>query len=127
MLCSVVGVLLAIAACDMPQIDAAQDAQADAPASGPAEPEEPEGPEEPEDDTQGLTIADASAGEADGVMRFTVSLSVAGGTPVTVAYETEDGSAKAGADYQAAGGRLTFAAESTVGAADRGAPPGRPG
>ena len=114
MLCSVVGVLLAIAACDMPQIDAAQDAQADAPASGPAEPEEPEGPEEPEDDTQGLTIADASAGEADGVMRFTVSLSVAGGTPVTVAYETEDGSAKAGADYQAAGGRLTFAAESTV-------------
>ena len=113
MLCSVVGVLLAIAACDMPHIDAAQDAQADAPASGPAEPAGPEGPEEPEDDTQGLTIADASAGEADGVMRFTVSLSVAGGTPVTVAYETEDGSAKAGADYQAAGGRLTFAAEST--------------
>ena len=46
-------------------------------------------------------------------MRFTVSLSAAGGTPVTVAYETDDGSAKAGADYQAAGGRLTFAAEST--------------
>ena len=62
----------------------------------------------------GLTIADASAGEADGVVRFTVSLGVASGAPVTVAYQTGDGSAKAGADYEAASGRLTFAAESTV-------------
>ena len=63
---------------------------------------------------RGLTIADASAGEADGVVRFTVSLGVASGAPVTVAYQTEDGRAKAGADYEAASGRLTFAAESTV-------------
>ena len=42
----------------------------------------------------GLTIADASAG--DGVVRFTVSLGVASGAPVTVAYQTGDGSAKAG-------------------------------
>ena len=62
----------------------------------------------------GLTIADASAAEADGVVRFTVSLSVASGAPVTVAYQTGDGRAKAGADYEAASGRLTFAAESTV-------------
>ena len=83
----------------------------DTPASGPAEPARPP---EPADDTAGLTIADASAGEADGVVRFTVSLGVASGAPVTVAYQTEDGSAKAGADYEAASGRLTFAAESTV-------------
>ena len=111
MLCSVVGVLLAMAACSMPHIDAAQDSHADTPASGPAEPARPP---EPADDTAGLTIADASAGEADGVVRFTVSLGVASGAPVTVAYETEDGRAKAGADYEAASGRLTFAAESTV-------------
>ena len=98
----------------MPHIDAAQDSHADTPASGPAEPAGPPEPAEPADDTAGLTIADASSGEADGVVRFTVSLSVASGVPVTVAYETEDGSAKAGADYEAASGRLTFAAESTV-------------
>ena len=34
MLCSVVGVLLAMAACSMPHIDAAQDSHADTPASG---------------------------------------------------------------------------------------------
>ena len=95
----------------MPHIDAAQDSLADTPASGPAE---PAGPPEPAEDTAGLTIADASAGEADGVVRFTVSLGVASGAPVTVAYRTEDGRAKAGADYDAASGRLTFAAESTV-------------
>ena len=98
----------------MPHIDAAQDSHADTPASGPAEPAGPPEPAEPADDTAGLTIADASAGEADGVVRFTVSLGVASGAPVTVAYQTEDGRAKAGADYEAASGRLTFAAESTV-------------
>ena len=61
-----------------------------------------------------LAIAAASAGEGDGVLRFTVSLSGADGASVTVAYETEDGAAKAGADYQAASGRLTFPAESTA-------------
>ena len=36
------------------------------------------------------------------------------GEPVTVAYATEDGTATAEVDYQAAGGRLTFPAESTA-------------
>ena len=61
-----------------------------------------------------LTIAGASAAESDGVLRFTVTLGRAAGAPVTVAYETADGSAQAPADYQAASGRLTFPAESTA-------------
>ena len=48
------------------------------------------------------------------MLRFTVSLSGAAAGAVTVAYETEDGTAKAGADYKAASGLLTFPAESTV-------------
>ena len=48
------------------------------------------------------------------MLRFTVSLSGAAAGAVTVTYETEDGTAKAGADYQAASGLLTFPAESTA-------------
>jgi Bacterial Ig domain/Calx-beta domain/Nidogen-like len=40
---------------------------------------------------------------------FTVSLSAASGKTVTVAYQTADGTAAAGADYQPASGVLTFA------------------
>ena len=61
-----------------------------------------------------LTIAGASAAEADRVLRFTVSLGAAVGTPVTVSYGTVDGSAEAGIDYEAVSGRLTFPAESTA-------------
>ena len=96
MLCAVAGVLLAIAACSMPHIDAAQDAPADTPASGGAD----------------------DSGRQRGRGRRRRALhgepGVASGAPVTVAYQTGDGSAKAGADYEAASGRLTFAAESTV-------------
>ena len=59
-----------------------------------------------------LTVADVTAGEADGVLRFTVSLSAAAAEPVTVSYATVDGTATAGADYQSTSGTLTFAAES---------------
>ena len=38
-----------------------------------------------------LTVADVTAGEADGVLRFTVSLSAAATEPVTVSYATVDG------------------------------------
>ena len=68
----------------------------------------------PETGTPALAIAGASAAEGGDVLRFPVSLSGATGDAVTVAYETEDGTATAGADYQAARGRLTFPAESTV-------------
>jgi hypothetical protein len=45
---------------------------------------------------------------------FTVTLSVAYGQPVTVAYATANGSATAGSDYQAASGTLTFAPGETI-------------
>ena len=57
-----------------------------------------------------LSVADARGAEGDGVVRVTVSLHPAAAGPVTVSYATEDGSATAGADYQAARGVLTFAA-----------------
>ena len=44
---------------------------------------------------------------------FTVKLSAASSTPVTVDYTTVDGTAKAGSDYTATSGKLTFAAGET--------------
>ena len=65
--------------------------------------------------TQGptLSIADASivegnSGSSDLV--FTVRLSGAASAPVTVAYATADGSARAGSDYLASSGSLSFPA-----------------
>ena len=60
-----------------------------------------------------LAIAGASAAEADGAVIFTVSLSSAGAEPVTVRYATENGTATAGSDYEAASGTLTFPAGSS--------------
>ena len=108
--------MLALAGCQMAHVEAAK--------QQPESSQQPDDPDQggdsapqPEDNTEGppaLAIAAASAGEGDGVLRFTVSLSGADGASVMVAYETEDGTAKAGADYQAASGRLTFPAESTL-------------
>ena len=66
--------------------------------------------------TPSLSIADASLAEgASGTsdMRFTVTLSQASATPVTVNYATSDGTANAGSDYTAKTGSLTFAAGET--------------
>lgn len=63
-----------------------------------------------------ITIADASVKEGDGGTRnlaFTVTLSEATSGPVTVTYATADGSAKAGEDYVAQSGTITFAAGET--------------
>ena len=60
-----------------------------------------------------LTIAvqDARATEGvDEVISFEVTLSAAGGEPVTVDWATSDGTATAGEDYVASSGTLTFAA-----------------
>ncbi|MBX9748047.1 MAG: cellulase family glycosylhydrolase [Roseococcus sp.] len=60
----------------------------------------------------GLTIADASLTEGDAgsaMMNFTIRLTTASATPVTVGYATADGSALAGQDYLASAGSLTFA------------------
>jgi hypothetical protein len=61
-----------------------------------------------------LSIADAQAPQSAGVINFSVSLSAASSQQVTVNYATQDGSAKAGADYSAASGTLTFNAGTTT-------------
>jgi hypothetical protein len=58
-----------------------------------------------------LSVSDGSVTEGNSGttnMAFTVSLSAASGQTVTVNYTTADGSATAGADYQAVSGTLTF-------------------
>ena len=63
------------------------------------------------DDQAGVTarIDDGVAFEEDGRIQFTVHLSQPSATPVTVSYRTENGTATAGEDYEAASGMLTFA------------------
>ena len=56
-----------------------------------------------------LAVSDAQAHENDGVMRFRIALNWASPSPVTLRYETVDGTALAGADYEAVSGELTFA------------------
>ncbi len=59
-----------------------------------------------------LSIGDLTAGEGNtgtSTATFTVFLSAAGATAVTVGYATADGSATAGSDYVATSGTLTFA------------------
>ena len=61
-----------------------------------------------------LSVGDARVEEAAGAaVAFAVTLSRAAAEPVTVDYATRDGSARAGEDYAAAGGTLTFAAGET--------------
>ena len=61
-----------------------------------------------------LAVANVSASESAGALRFTVRLSVAVAEPVTVSYATADDTATGGDDYQPAHGTLTFPAESTA-------------
>ena len=59
-----------------------------------------------------LSIGDIRFTEGDqgfSPAQFTATLSAAATVPVTVAYTTVDGTAKAGTDYQATSGQLTFA------------------
>ena len=60
-----------------------------------------------------LRIEDEVAFEAEGRVRFTVRLSHPSLQPVSVAYRTQDGTAKAGKDYEASAGVLTFAPGTT--------------
>ena len=60
-----------------------------------------------------LAVSDAAASEADAEIAFTVSLGAASTREVTVSYETENGTAEAGADFTGTDGVLTFAAGET--------------
>ena len=60
-----------------------------------------------------LAVSDAAASEADDEIAFTVSLDAASTREVTVRYETENGTAEAGADFTGTDGLLTFAAGET--------------
>ncbi len=104
---------LTLAGCQMAHVEAAKQPDSAQPESTPVD--QPGGtPVAPAEGPPVLAIAAAGAAESDGVLRFTVSLSGTAGAAVTVAYDTVEGTAKAGADYQAARGRLTFPAESTT-------------
>ena len=60
--------------------------------------------------SSGLAVADARATEGvDAAAVFVVTLAQAAVAPVTVGYATADGSARAGADYEAVSGTLSFA------------------
>ncbi len=64
-----------------------------------------------DDDVPGLSIADASVAEGDSgstTMTFTVTLNPVAVSPVTVDWATADGTARAGTDYTAGNGSLTF-------------------
>ena len=67
-----------------------------------------------EDDTQSLAVAPAHAAEGARVLRFAVILSLASDAEVTVAYQTADVTAHAGADYTQVSGMLRFPARTTV-------------
>ena len=54
-----------------------------------------------------LSISDAQAAEG-GTAQFAIALSAASQQAVTVSYRTADGTARAGTDYNAASGTLTF-------------------
>ena len=60
-----------------------------------------------------ISVSDASALESAGSIPVLVSLAPAPTGPVTVHYATADGSAKAGTDYTAVSGTLSFAAGQT--------------
>ena len=68
---------------------------------------------EDDDEPPALSIADASGVEGE-VARFRVTLSDPSGFQVTVAYSTSDGTAVAGADYEAVGSSLAFAPGETT-------------
>ena len=61
-----------------------------------------------------IEVSDAEGHESEeGTLRFRISLDRAAVNPVTVRYETVDGTAVAGEDYEATSGELTFAAGET--------------
>jgi Ca2+-binding RTX toxin-like protein len=63
----------------------------------------------PTDDRPQASINDVIVNEAAGTATFTVTLAGTATTPINIDYATADGTAKAGQDYTAATGTVTFA------------------
>ena len=116
---------LLLAGCAMPHVESAGPAESEPNDSQPngSQPNENQPNEAPETpvlppgadaDGPALAVADVSAGEGDGMLRFTVPLGAAAAEQVTVSYATEDGTATAGADYRQTRGSLTFPPESNA-------------
>lgn len=63
----------------------------------------------PTDDRPRASIDDVVVNEAAGTATFTVTLAGTATTPITLGFATSDGTAKAGLDYTATTGNLTFA------------------
>ena len=66
-----------------------------------------------DDGEPSLSVADVTAGEADGEMVFTVTLSPASGRQVEASWATVADTATAGVDFSAGSGALTFAVGET--------------
>ncbi len=62
-----------------------------------------------DDETPAISIADAGAVESAGRIVFPVTLAGASARTITVSYRTADGTAEAGADYEAGAGEVSFA------------------
>ena len=62
-----------------------------------------------DNDKPSLSINDITVNETAGTATFTVVLSASSAVPVTVSYNTSDGTATAGNDYSITNGNLTFA------------------
>ncbi|MEX8495276.1 Calx-beta domain-containing protein, partial [Sphaerotilus sp.] len=68
----------------------------------------------PTDDRPHATINDVTVNEGAGTATFTVTLAGTATTPVTIDYATADGTAKAGQDYSAVTGTVSFAPGETT-------------
>ena len=66
-----------------------------------------------DEDPPTISVADAEGSEDGGSMAFRVTLGGASSKAVTVDWETSDGTAAAGRDYEAVSGTLTFAPHQT--------------
>ena len=107
--------LLSMAGCGMPHVQSVKDEQPEqdseppqVPGVTPVTPVTPQpGPEGPRE-LAPPEVSDVGGGEGDGALQFTVTHNSTAVGAVTIHFETEDGSAVAGSDYERVSDVLTF-------------------